>query len=122
MGGLSRFVDKRLKRYRGGEYKGKKSFHKLKAAQDIQGATGRLPNYHMIEMLNYLPGGRKNVFYRHLAQLFNWNEVDKTAERKFADLALSGHGKRFKEMQLLIISIKDSHIVFEVEARPLPAK
>ena len=71
----------------------------------------------MIEMLNYLPGGRKNVFYRHLAQLFNWNEVDKTTERKFAELALSGHGKRFKEMQLRIISIKDSYIVFEVEAK-----
>lgn len=106
LGRLARFVDKRLKRCRS-EYKGKKDFCKLKASQDIREAADRLPNYHMIEMFNHLPYGRKNVFYRHLAKLFKWDEIDKTAERKFADSALFGSEKRFGKMQLQVVSMKD---------------
>lgn len=120
--GLANFVDKLLKRYRSNEYKGKKSFNKLKAAQYIQDAVDRLPNYHTIEMLKHLPLGEKNVFYRQLTELFKWNGVDKTVERKSADSVLPGSKKRFRTMQLRVVSVKNDDVVFEVEARPLPAK
>lgn len=120
LGGLARFCDKRLKRDKD-EYKRKKSFNKLKSAQDIQGAVDRLPSYHKIETLNHLPNGKENVFYRDLAQLFDWNEIDKSAERKIADSALSGTGERIGDLQLKIVSIQNN-IVFEVEAKPLPAR
>lgn len=72
LGGLARFIDKRLSHYRNNGFR--KDFRKLKGFQDVKKVVSKISPYLIRKMLEeYLPGKENNIFYNYLMQIF---EVD----------------------------------------------
>lgn len=118
---LARFIDKRLSPYRNGGHKRRKSFSKLEGAKDIQkifSTSKYLSKYLLVEMINkYLPRGDKNVFWRELCCLIEWDGEELTEEHKLAASAYPNPELRLEGIQFRItagLEREKDHIVLEV--------
>jgi len=121
---LARFIDKRLSRYKNDKYyKGIRPFHRLKGAQDVKECTTRLPSYLKKELLNYLPSGKNNYFYRDLQNFFDLSE-DCLPEEILARQAkkLSDPRERLQNIQVKVTSglnnLNKDYIVVEIFPPP----
>jgi hypothetical protein len=113
--GLARFLDKRLKPYRGKSRTYMAHWQGLKDVRHVLEASS-LPHYLKIEMLRYLPhqkNGQQNWFYDVLCDILEWNGTP-TRERQLASLALPGVKRRIKDTQLRIKKAVNGHVVFEI--------
>jgi hypothetical protein len=118
--GLGRFIDKRLSLYRGGGYKGRKSFFALMGVKDIERTLGEnkyLKRHLLVEMMKkYLPKGRKNEFWEGLCNLIGWDGED-VKEHKLANSVYPNPELRLNGLQLRVttgLDVGKNHIVFEV--------
>lgn len=118
LGGLARFIDKRLKSYRVSGHK--KQFYELKGAIQIKGMIEArkesLPSHLISEMLHFhLPKGKKNVYFYHLCNLFGL-DGEEAKHRNIMNESLPDAKRRLDGIDLRIVrkNPKDDHIVFEL--------
>jgi hypothetical protein len=103
LAGFARAIDLRLNRIRQ-RYKGKKSFEKLSSARDVEDAIYKLSLYLRKELLKKLPGGKKNLFYSELKELFGLSNTEELPEQVLSKKAanLPNPKERLGNIQLRI--------------------
>jgi hypothetical protein len=118
LGGLARFIDKRLKSYRINGHK--KQFCELPGAiqikEMVETRKKSLPPYLLTEMLHWhLPKGKKNVYFYHLCNLFGL-DGEEAKHRNIMNESLPDAKHRLDEVDLRIIrkNPKEDYIVFEL--------
>jgi hypothetical protein len=110
LGGLARFIDKRLRNYRQNGYT--RDFCSLKGVIEISEILRRrlrvsLAPEHLVQMLEFLPHGKKNLFWQPLCELIaNISKWDGsvTLRKKMANLALKNPSSRLDKIELSIVS------------------
>lgn len=125
IGGLARFISKRLNWYGGARYKGKKPVVKLIGYQQVKERieehyfTREIPHL-MIELIKKLKeDSRLKFFFPYLADIFQWYG-EETEENRLASLAPQIHylAERLGKIQILVttdLSKKRRFITFEVQ-------
>lgn len=116
LGGLARFIDKRLSIYRNNGHRA--DFSKLKGAKDIidniesQQISKR--KYLLAEMLTrYFPKGIKNPLWDEICKLLGFNG-EKFWQKNIADLALPNPETRLCDTQIVVEKDQKEYIVFEI--------